>query len=118
MANYCPSVTEIDDKKVIFQQDHAPIQEGSYYKNVDQDFEVRLLSWSSLNPDLNPIEYLRRILAKTVYDQKKLPMKNIVKRKEKHKTRVDGYSKRNFNRLTAFNEYTRHRLYLSTHSTT
>lgn len=31
MANYCPSVTEIDDKKVIFQQDHAPIQEGSYY---------------------------------------------------------------------------------------
>lgn len=38
MANYCPSVTEIDDKKVIFQQNHGPIQEGSGYKNVVSRF--------------------------------------------------------------------------------
>lgn len=38
MANYCPSVTEIDDKEVIFQQNHGPIQEGSGYKNVVSRF--------------------------------------------------------------------------------
>lgn len=60
-----------------------------------QDFEIGLLSWPSFNPDLNPIEYLRRILAKTVYDQKKLPIENIVgrKKRKKNKTRVGEYSK-------------------------
>lgn len=49
-----------------------------------QDFEIGLLSWSSFNPDLNPIEYVNPAenSSKKVYNQKKLPKENIVERKK------------------------------------
>ena len=50
-----------------------------------QNFEIGLLPQPSFNPDLNPIKYVNPAgdSSEKVYDQKKLPIENIVERKKK-----------------------------------
>ena len=69
-----PFITLTENNKIIFQQDNTPIHTASSSKKWFQDFEIKLLPWPALSPDLNPTENLRSILATKVYDQEKPPL--------------------------------------------
>lgn len=74
------------DEKTIFERDSAPIRTSATTVKCFQDVAIELLPWPAFSSDTNPIENLRGILARKIYDQVKSNVQ--FKRRIKY-TRVD-----------------------------
>lgn len=93
---------EMEDKKTIFPIRRCSYSYSRHYAQVVSKFPKRIIIMTKqMNPDLNPIENLWRILTKKVYNQEKPPIESIVELKKKIKNKIHGggYLKRNLNKL-------------------
>lgn len=61
----------MEDEKTIFERGSALIRTAATTEKCFQDFAIELLPWPAFSPDTNPIENLRGILARKIYDQVK-----------------------------------------------
>lgn len=77
---------EVGDEKTIFERDSAPIRTSATTEKCFQDVAIELLPWPAFSSGTNPIENLRGILARKIYDQVKSSVQ--FKRRIKY-TRVD-----------------------------
>lgn len=59
------------DENTIFERESAPIRTSANTEKCFQDFAIELLPWPAFSPHTNPIENLREILARKIYDQAK-----------------------------------------------
>lgn len=62
---------ENNGQELIFQQDNASINVSKESKQLFLSDNIPLLNWPALSPNLNPIENLWRMLARSVYQNGK-----------------------------------------------
>lgn len=66
-----PLITDIENKKIIFEINDAAIRIAASIKKWLRDFWIELFPWPASNPHLNVIDNLCGILVGEVYDQEK-----------------------------------------------
>ena len=54
----------------IFQEDNTTIHWSKVNITLFKSQKINVLPWSSLSPDLNPIENVKRLLARKVYSER------------------------------------------------